>query len=110
MSSHFRRQKRLCGKSSHAYSFEDKKKSDKKVVKSGGLQDYFQGFFDFFHILTPKIQKCFLKYQYFSKFRKNGIYVVVLIVCYLHAKFELGNSIFDKGMAKNYSKFMTSKI
>ena len=90
MFSHFRRQKRFCGKSSHAYSFEDR------------------------YILTPKIKKVFfeniiLKALIFSKFRKAVIYIVVLLVCYRHAKFELGISIFDS-YGKKLLKLMTSKI
>ena len=58
-----------------------------------------------FYILTPKIKKVFfgnilLKVPIFFKISKNGIYVVVLLVCYRYAKFELGNSIFGKVMAK----------
>ena len=43
-----------------------------------------------------------------SKFRKKSkyTYVIVLLVCYRHAKFELGNStfIFGKVMAKKMFK------
>ena len=61
-----------------------------------------------FFILTPKIKKklffknIILKVPIsFPKFRKKvGINVAVLIVCYLHAKFELNNLIFDRVIAK----------
>ena len=60
----------------------------------------------FFYILTPKILKLFfekitLKVPISFKISKSGTYVVVLIVLNLHAKFERGNPIFDKAMAKN---------
>ena len=54
------------------------------------------------YILTPKIKSDF--WQYYHKkiksfLKKNGIFVIVLLVCFRHAKFELGNSIFG-----NYDK------
>ena len=51
--------------------------------------------------------KCFFcKYYpqntpHFQTFEKAGIYVIVVLVCYQHAKCDLGISIFDKVVAKN---------
>ena len=59
--------------------------------------------------MPTALKMCFfinirLKITMFFKISKKRIYVVALIVCYLHAKFELGNSIFDKVMAKQLLK------
>ena len=93
----------------------EKNNQDQKHVKSAGLQDCYHRFF-YFLLFDPQnvsvlLKILPLKYQKFSNFRKNRIYVIVLLVCYRHAKSELDNSIFGKVMAKkNCSKLMTSNI
>ena len=45
----------------------------------------------FFTFLPSKLKMFFIltsKYQHFSNFLKTGIYVIVLLVCYHHAKFQ----------------------
>ena len=65
------------------------------------MQGYKTAITDFYFLyFGPKnSKKCFediiLKVPVFFKMlKKPGIYVVVLLVCYRHAKFELGNSFF----------------
>ena len=59
--------------------------------------------------MTPKSKKCFFNIilevpKVFKISKKNEIHVVALLVCYRHAKFELGNLIFGKVMAKKLLK------